>query len=233
MLFADHDWPPEEPRPWAKRSPDVPTFPYAFRKESVTRLVLRALVSLGAVIGCVAAACLVGPVAAAQAYIVNLNPCNGSALSQPFAPWLDPAFYELAPGGDFESSAWSLAGGAQLVPGSEPYAATGALGSRSLWLPAGSSALSPSTCVDAGYPTIRFFMAGTGSVAVTVVDGNLDIPAGVAVASGGWLPTPVMVTSSPLLAALAGGTGQVSLRLTALSGKPYVDDVFVDPWNRS
>jgi hypothetical protein len=42
-----------------------------------------------------------------------------------------------------------------------------------------------------------------------------------------------MVTSSPLLAALAGGTAQVSLRLTALSGNPYVDDVFVDPWNRS
>jgi hypothetical protein len=182
---------------------------------------------------CVAAASLVGPVTAAQADVVNLNPCNGAALGQPFAPWLDPAFYELAPGGDFETSAWSLYGGAQLVPGSEPYAATGALGARSLSLPPGSSAQSPSTCVDAAYPTIRFFVAGTGLVAVTVVDGNLDIPAGVTVASGGWLPTPVMATSSAVLAAAAGGTTQVSLRLTALSGSPHVDDVFIDPWNRS
>ena len=108
--------------------------------------------------------------------LVNLDTCNVSALSQPFVPWLDLADYELAPGGDFESSTWTFTGGAKLVAGSEPYAATGTLGSSSLSMPAGSSAQSPLACVDAAYPSIRFFIAGKGSVAVNVVDGSLRDP---------------------------------------------------------
>jgi hypothetical protein len=179
-----------------------------------------------------AAAALALPLSAANADVVNLNPCNGSTLSQAFAPWGDPSLYELAPGGDFESPAWTLTGGAQLTAGSEPYAATGMLGSSSLSLPAGASAQSPTTCVDAAYPTVRFFIAGTGLVAVSMVDGGLDIPAGVAVASGNWEPTQVMLTDAPVAAAVSGGTAQVSLQLTALTGDPQVDDVFIDPWNR-
>lgn len=162
--------------------------------------------------------------------LVNLNACNVSALSQPFTRWLDYADYELAPGGDFESSTWNLTGGAKLVSGSEPYAATGILGSSSLSLPAASSAQSPRTCVDAGYPSIRFFIAGRGSVAVSIVDRGLVIPAGVALAGGEWSPSPVMLTSSPVLGLLSGGTAQVSVAFTALSGDPQIDDVFIDPW---
>jgi hypothetical protein len=162
----------------------------------------------------------------------GLNACNPSALSQPFAPWSDYAYYELAPGGDFESSTWTLTGGAELVAGSEPYAVTGTLGSSSLLLPGGSSARSPLTCVDATYPSVRFFIAGKGSVAVNVVEGSAVVPAGAAVAGGDWAPTPVMLTGSPVLAASSGGTAQVSVTLTGLSGRPRVDDVFVDPWSR-
>ncbi len=169
---------------------------------------------------------------AASADLIDLNACNTSPLSQPFAPWRDSAWYELAPGGDFESPAWTLNGGAQLVPGSEPYAATGTLGSSSIALPAGSSAQSPVTCVDAAYPTVRFFIQGNGIVAASLVDGGLAIPAGVAIASGDWTPTPVMLTTAPLLGLLSGGTAQVSLQLTAITGDPKVDDVFIDPLNR-
>lgn len=172
------------------------------------------------------------PVSPAQAALINLGACNNSALDQPFVPWSDPASYELSPGGDFESSAWTLTGGAQIVSGSEPYAATGTLGSSSLSLPAGSSAESPLTCVDAAYPTVRMFTAGTGLVAVSVVDGPLDIPAGVAIPSGDWEPSSLMLTESPLLGLLSGGTAQVSLQITALAGNPRIDDVFIDPWNR-
>ena len=163
---------------------------------------------------------------------VGMNTCTLPALSQPFAPWLDYAQYELAPGGDFESSTWALAGGAKLVAGSEPYAVTGSLGSSSLSLPAGSSAQSPLTCVDVAYPTIRFFIAGQGSVAVNIVDGSSVVPAGVAVAGGGWAPTPVILTNSAALAASSGGSAQVSVALTGVSGNPQIDDVFVDPWSR-
>jgi hypothetical protein len=172
------------------------------------------------------------PPAAAQADLLNLGSCTPASLSQPFAPWGDSASYELVPGGDFESSSWTLHGGAQRVAGSEPYGATGSVGSWSLSLPAGSSAQSPSTCVDAGYPTARFFLSGSGVVALSVVDGGLAIPAGVAIAPGDWQPTAVMLTESPLLGLLSGGSAQVSLQLTAVLGDPQIDDVFVDPWNR-
>lgn len=163
---------------------------------------------------------------AAQARVIDLSTCNVAPLSQPFARWLDPAWYELAPGGDFETPAWSLETGAQRVPGSEPFAATGTLGSWSLALPAGAAAQSPPTCVDAAYPTIRFFTSGVGAVAVTVVYGGVTLPAGVAVATGGWSPSLVALTDSEL------GSGSMSVRLTALAGDVRVDDVFVDPWNR-
>ena len=172
------------------------------------------------------------PCSSVRAALINLDPCDASAISQPFAPWLDLAPYKLAPGGGFETPAWTLNGGAQRLPGSEPYAATGRVGSWSLALPAGSSAQSPSTCVDAAYPSIRFFIAGTGTVAASVVVGNLAIPAGIAVAVPGWEPTLVMLTYGPVVGALSDGVAHVSLRLTALTGDPRVDDVFIDPWNR-
>ena len=162
----------------------------------------------------------------------GLNTCSPSTVSQPFAPWLDYFDYELVPGGDFESSTWTLTGGAKLVQGSEPYAVTGTLGSSALSLPAGSSAQSPLVCVDTTYPVIRFFIAGTGSVAVNLVDGSSTVPAGTAVAGGDWAPTPVMLTNSAAVAAVSGGTAQVSVALTGVSGNPQIDDVFVDPWSR-
>ena len=193
----------------------------------------RRLLSTAAIACSAGVAALVSPIlSGAKADLVNLNTCNASALTQPFARWLDFSHYEAAPGGDFESPSWTLTGGAELVAGSEPYAATGTAGSSSLSLPAASSAQSPLTCVDAAYPTIRFFIAGKGLVAVSIVDGSTVIPAGVAVALGGWSPTPVMLTSSAVLGALSGGTAQVSVNLTALAGDPQIDDVFVDPWSR-
>lgn len=196
--------------------------------------VLRRLIAgMSTIVALAGLASVLIPTSAAQADIINLSACNLSPLSQPFAPWLDSASYELAPGGDFESPGWSLSGGAARVPGSERYAATGTTGSWSLSLPAGASAQSPATCVDAAYPTVRMFVSGTGAVAVSVVYGNLVLPAGVAVAAGGWSPSPVSLTSAAIVALTSDGSAQVSLRLTSLLGNVRVDDVFVDPWNRS
>jgi hypothetical protein len=87
--------------------------------------------------------------------------------------------------------------------------------------------------VTAAYPTVRFFVGGTGAVAVSLVHDGFVIPTGVVVAAGSWLPTPVLITSAPVLGLLSGGTAQVSLELTSLIGTPQVDDVFIDPWGRS
>ncbi|MGO9905477.1 MAG: hypothetical protein ACLPY3_07120 [Solirubrobacteraceae bacterium] len=196
-------------------------------------VVRRRLAGLSMLSALGAMALLAVPVSAAQADVIDLSACNIASLSQPFAPWLDPSSYELAPGGDFESDGWSLSGGAQRVPGSEPFAATGTLGSWSLSLPAGASAQSPPTCVDAAYPTIRFFTQGTGLLEVNVVYGNVTLPAGVDLVVGGWAPSLPMLTDSALVAATSDGSAQVSIQLNALAGDVRVDDVFVDPWNRS
>ena len=99
---------------------------------TVISVVRRRLAGLSILLALGAMALLAVPVSAAQADVIDLSACNLAPLSQPFAPWLDPSSYELAPGGDFESDGWSLSGGAQRVPGSEPFAATGTLGSWSL-----------------------------------------------------------------------------------------------------
>jgi hypothetical protein len=180
-----------------------------------------------------AAAVAALPAASAHASLLNFGSCNTSALSQPFSQWGDNASYELAPGGDFESSGWNLSNGAAIVAGSEPFAATGTLGSSSLSLPAGASAVSPATCVDAAYPSARMFVGGTGAVAVSMIYHGLAVPAGIAVAGGSWTPSGPMVTLSAITGLLSGGTAQISLEVTALAGSPQVDDVFIDPWFRS
>src|SRR5436305_2302972 len=174
-----------------------------------------------------AALLLVAP--SAQAAVVDLSTCNSNALSQPFLPWADPTSYELAPGGTFADSSWALSGRAGLVSGGEPWAVTGTRSASALSLPAGSSANSPSTCVTAAYPTVRYFIAGSGVLAVSVVYNGVAIPAGVAIAGGSWAPSPVAVTASAVTGALSGGTAQVSLRFTGVLGNPRVSDVFVDP----
>lgn len=191
---------------------------------------LRSSLAVMIALGATCAVALSAPAALADP--ISVETCNDAALTTPFAPWADPSSYELAPGGDFEHSRWSLTGGSAVVSGSEPFAATGSLGGSSLSMPAGSTAQSPSTCVTAAYPTIRFFASGTGTIAVGVVYDGDYVPAGVAVVPGRWQPTPLMLTSSALPAALAGGTTDVSLVLTALTGSVRVDDVFIDPWNR-
>jgi hypothetical protein len=189
--------------------------------------VRRTILTLGTTVALCAAAA--APVAA-QAHS---GPCTAGQASQPFANWNDDSSYVLIPGGDFEGSpAWNLSGDAALVAGSEPFAATGTLGSYSLSLPAGGSAQSPATCVDASYPTLRFFVAGSGAALVQVVYRGIAFPVGVVSGGGEWAPSPVYQTGSALFGILSGGSAQVSLRFTALTGDPQIDDVFIDPWYR-
>ncbi len=174
----------------------------------------------------------------AQAALISTGACNEAALSQPFAQWGDTSSYELIPGGDFEGSlaGWTLSGGAERVAGSEPYGVTGSVGSYSLELPAGASVQSPSTCVDAAYPTFRFFARNESLLSTLVVQvvyttplGTVALPLGAVALSSSWQPTLPMLTGSVATGLLSGGTAQASLRFTALTGSTRIDDVFVDP----
>jgi hypothetical protein len=191
-------------------------------------------------IGVLSALALVAaPQAPAHAALLSTNACDNSALTQPFAPWGDSESYKLVAGGDFEGSlsGWTLSHGAQVVAGSEPYAATGSTGSSSLDLPAGASVQTPFTCVNAAYPWFRFFARNNGllsTVAVQIVYkepllGQVALPVGVFALGDNWEPSLRMLTASVVQGVLSGGTAQVALRFTALTGNSQIDDVFVDP----
>jgi hypothetical protein len=179
------------------------------------------------------------PGASAQATVVSTSACDDSALSHPFRHWGDTSPYKLAPGGDFERGAagWTLGGGARIVSGSEPYAVSGSAGSHSLYLPAGASAQSPYTCVNAAYPTFRLFAKNEGLLSMLAVQivytepllGQVAVPVGLVGVSGTWQPTLPMLTASAVQGALENGTADVALRFTELTGASRIDDVYVDP----
>src|ERR1700729_2439792 len=124
---------------------------------------------VGAVISVLGIAVLSG--APAKAALITTDACDNATLSQPFAQFNDSNEYKLVPGGSFENGAsgWTLGHGASIVSGSEPYGATGSVGASSVQLTAGSSVTPPSTCVDAAYPTFRFFARNNGLLSTVLV----------------------------------------------------------------
>jgi hypothetical protein len=198
---------------------------------------IKAIVALACAAGVLMVSAIAGS-GAASAALIGSGTCPATSLSQPFAAWGDSSSYELVPGGNFEGSlaGWSLAGGATRTSGSEPYAVTGTAGRTSLLLPAGASAQSPPVCVDASDPTFRFFARNNSllsSVGVQVVYpsplGPVALPLGAAALSPTWQPTLPLLTGSIAGGLLSGGTAQLSLRFTGLTGTSQIDDVFVDP----
>jgi hypothetical protein len=106
--------------------------------------------------------CLVGVVGIAQAKSTPLGTtkiietadsrkaCNNPLIEHPFTQFRDYADYVLAPDGKFEGSlsGWQLAGGAKAISSDK---------GRSLQLPKGASAISPSMCLDLNFPTFRMY----------------------------------------------------------------------------
>jgi hypothetical protein len=170
--------------------------------------------------------------------------CGDRPLSRPFMPWLDPMQYTLAPRGNFESgtSGWTLKSGAAIVTGNEPWKVSGP-GTRSLYLPSGSSAMTPPICVETLDPTVRYFAKNRGVVAlssllVEVVLLNssgqpvLTLPAGVHTGLGSWHPSLPGVGLLNATALLNGGKVNVKFRFrpVGLGAKWQIDDVYVDPF---
>jgi hypothetical protein len=194
-----------------------------------------------------AAAFLAGaPSAHAGPLVASANDCASQELSQPFAPWLDPAHYTLAPNGGFEESpsSWDLRGGASPVSGNEPYYVRADGDSTSLRLPSGSSATSSAMCVGIEHPTLRLFARNSGSPLSTLkvevhfedAFGNVhSAPLGVVSSSGAWQPTLPMVLGVNLLPLLPGEHTPVAFQFTPRGegGKWQIDDVYVDPYRRS
>ena len=177
--------------------------------------------------------------APARAALITTDACDNATLSQPFSQWNDTNEYKLIPGGSFENGAsgWTLSHGASIGRGSEPFGATGSVGASSVNLPAGASVTSPFTCVDAAYPTFRFFARNNGLLSTVLVSvvyklpllGAVAVPVGPVALSTVWSPSLPMLTASVLTGILHGGTAPMAVRFTAVTGSSQIDDVFVDP----
>jgi hypothetical protein len=161
-------------------------------------------------------------------------PTCGST-SYPFAQFGDRAPYYGFSNNHFElgSTGWSLAGGAYVGSGNEPWYVNG-YGSRSLVLPEGASATSPGFCINLLDPAIRMFVKGSngGDLRIQVLfrglTGNLTgiVNIGSDQGTGAWEPSERInsLLALPLLTAYA------QIRVTAADGRWQVDDVFVDPY---
>lgn len=193
----------------------------------------------GPLLGLITAFGLLGASAtsASALSLVNTNPCNANPVSQPFLQWGDSGTYELAPDGNFASAptGWTLSGGAGRVTGGSSFDTPALASSYSLALPAGASAQTPASCVDAAYPTFRFLTssAAGGTMLVEVVYptllGEVAVPVQTLLVPSSWQPTPDALTVSLVTALLKGGTTQMSIRFVALTGSIKIDDVYIDP----
>jgi hypothetical protein len=206
----------------------------------VTAATTRQLLALLAAIGALTAISLSPATAGANTSALN---CPGST-QQPFKPWLDPASYILAPGGDFEAaSAWTLTGGAKIVSGNEPYRVHSASDSHSLSIPAGGSATSPPICVGLAYPTLRLFATGGSLLSPLKVEviyktalGTTTQPVLLLPTMPSWAPTLPMLflANATGMTSLDGLTSSVQFRFTAVGNAGWmIDDVYVDPWRSS
>jgi hypothetical protein len=178
----------------------------------------------------------------AQAGLIGTAPASGCAQSsQVFARWGDLNNYLLVPGGSFESGApaWTLSGGAAVKAGNETFYVGSKADSRSLSLPSGSTALSPTVCFGLGDWHSRFFVrnagTGQGSLKVDVVTKSLVgglvsiLDGGTVSASGTWAPSPRIGLTLTNLCSLLG-VKAVAFRFRAVGGAFQVDDVYLDPW---
>jgi hypothetical protein len=159
--------------------------------------------------------------------------------SQAFGDWGDRSNYMLMPGGSFESGApsWNLSGGAKIVSGNEPFYLHSRSDRRSLYMPNGSSASTPTMCFATGDWHLRFVSvtsSRSSQLRVTVTVASLlgvvsALDGGTVSSDGTWSPSP---TVSLLLTNVGGllTTKAVSFRFTATNGASQIDDAYLDPW---
>jgi len=179
----------------------------------------------------------------AHAGLIGTGPasyCDNSA-TQPFLGIDgDSSYYVLMPGGSFESGpGWTLSGGAKVVFGNESFFVHGGRDSRSLYLPAGSSATTPTMCFKPGDWHLRVFSKSSGStsglrvtVQVRSVLGLLSVLDGGTVSpSGAWQPSKQLNLTLTNLGNLLGTTCAIAIRFApAGSGSFQLDDAYLDPW---
>lgn len=197
-----------------------------------------------------AAAALAAALVAAFPAIASAG-CPAAPLSQPFSQFGDNSYYQIAPGGAFESGAAGWVGqsgllglvqsGVTIGEGNESYDLVP--GTHSLLVGANGYAVSPPVCISSEYPTWRFVARQLGGASasplnvslrwVNVLGVGVETGAGSLSGYGSWTPSPVMKLANSLPLWMPGGTLMVQLVFRAGPGSSYaVDDVYLDPYRR-
>jgi hypothetical protein len=179
------------------------------------------------------------------AFAGSAQACSYTGAEQVFAPWGDRHSYVLAPDGGFESGAsgWSLSGGAKVVRGNESYYLNDAGDSRSLSLPAGSSAVSPPICMSIDTPIFRMFARNSGDPASRLrVEATYKLlglvrtkTVSTVAAESSWAPTQQMstvLTLSTIVGTLIPSSIQIRITPVDSNGAWQVDDLYIDPFSR-
>ena len=192
-----------------------------------------------------AVAAVAAPAANAGLLVSSAQSCDAQQFSSPFSRWGDNATYTPVPGGAFEAGqqGWTLSGGAKIVSGNESFKVRSSTDSRSLSIPAGGVATSPSMCVGLQEPTIRWFqkqaslLGITGSMTVSVLTETslgavVETPVGAGLLGTSWSPSLTGVIVTNLLPLLPNNKTAVAFRFRAVTGSWNVDDVYVDPYQR-
>lgn len=171
--------------------------------------------------------------------------CDYRGAKQVFKPWGDNHFYVLAPDGGFEAggAGWALSGGATTVAGNESFYLHDSADQRSLSLPAGSSAVSPSICMSLDTPIFRLLARNTGDPSAGLrVEATYKLLGLVRTktvstvrAGAAWAPSQQMstvLTLSTIVGTLIPSAIQIKITPVGSGGQWQVDDVYIDPFAR-
>jgi hypothetical protein len=181
----------------------------------------------------------------AQANVLSILPgsCGNQIDSQPFARWGDTNNYTLVSGGTFEAGSlpWGLFWGANVAAGNESYYVHAGSDHNSLSLPNGSSATSMAVCASIYHPTVRLFVANTGSASSrlrvealypALLGGVQAARLGELSGTSTWQPSPALQLGvTNLLATLSLQQTAIAYRFTpqGTGGQWRIDDVYLDP----
>lgn len=182
---------------------------------------------------------------ATAAFAGSATACSYSGAEKVFSPWGDQRNYVLAPDGGFEGggAGWTMNRGAKVVEGNESFFLNDPSDTKSLALPAGSSAASPPVCMSIDTPSFRLLARNSGDpssrLRVEAVYKLLGLvrtkTAGTLSAGSAWGPSQsvsTVLTLSTIVGTLIPSA--IEIRFTPLDAKGnwQVDDLYIDPFRR-
>lgn len=172
--------------------------------------------------------------------VATAGSCPTRTLSTPFKAWGDSNQYFTVPGATFEGShGWSFGGNISVVNDQEPWKINGSTHSKSLNLPAYTTAMAPNMCIASNEDSLRLFYKdpGVGGAALTVkIEAWNNSSTGRSIntytigsSGSGWKLSPRIELPNKRDAA---GEQWVTITITPVNTAATwrVDDVMLDPW---